>query len=102
MVNTLADDVDTMVYDQPIAVHVPGQEMSEHTPRPQPLGPTQRPQPAGPAPRPRTREPHPRPLTPETHPLGALAGGDILADVPLLGASPDGSLGKEWTSLRVA
>jgi len=61
--NTSADDVDTIVYDEPIMLPEQGQEMREHTPRPQPLAP---------APRPQTPEPHPRPRTPETHPLSGL------------------------------
>jgi hypothetical protein len=61
MVNTSADDVDTMVDDQPIVLPEQGQEMSE--PRPQ--------RPA-PAPRPQTPEPRPRQRTPETHPLSGL------------------------------
>jgi hypothetical protein len=63
MVNTLADDVDTMVDDQPIVLPEQGQDMREHTPRPQPPAP---------APRPQTPEPRPRPQTPETHPLRGL------------------------------
>ena len=60
MVNILADDVDTMVDDQPTVLPEQGQEMWEHTPRPQPPAP---------APRPQTPEPRPRPLTPETDTL---------------------------------
>jgi len=63
MVNTLADDVDTMVDDQPIVLPEQCQEMREHTPRPQPPAPAQRPQ---------TPDPRPRPRTPETHPLSGL------------------------------
>jgi len=63
MVNTSADDVDTMVEDQPIVLPEQCQEMSEHTPRPQ--------RPA-PAPRPQTPDPRPRPRTPETHPVSGL------------------------------
>jgi len=59
MVNTSADDVDTMVDDQPIVLPEQGQEMCEYTPRPQ-------------TPRPETPEPRPRPRTPETHPLSGL------------------------------
>jgi len=54
MVNTSADDVDTMVDDQPIVLPEQGQEMCEHIPWPQPP------------------EPRPRPRTPETHPLSGL------------------------------
>ena len=50
MVNTPADDVGTMVDDQPIGLPEQGREMREHTPRLQPLAP---------APRPQTLEPHP-------------------------------------------
>jgi hypothetical protein len=63
MVNTSADDVDTMVDDQPIVLPEQCQEMREHTPRPQPPAP---------APRPQTPEPPPRPRTPETHTLSGL------------------------------
>jgi hypothetical protein len=63
MVNTAADDVDTMVDDQPIVLPEQCQEMREHT---------QRPQHPAPAPRPQTPDPRPRPRTPETHPLGGL------------------------------
>jgi hypothetical protein len=54
MVNSSADDVDTMVDDQPIVLSEQRQEMRGHTRRPQ------------------TPEPHPRPRTPETHPLSGL------------------------------
>jgi len=50
MVNTLDDDADTMVEDQPIVLPEQGQEMREHTPWPQPPVP---------APRPHTPEPCP-------------------------------------------
>jgi len=63
MVNTSADDVDTMVDDQPIVLPKQCQEMREHTPRPQPPAP---------APQPQTPDPRPRPRTPETHPLSGL------------------------------
>jgi len=63
MVNTSADDVDTMVDDQPIVLPEQCQEMREHTPRPQPPAP---------APRPQTPDPRPRLRTPETHPLSGL------------------------------
>jgi hypothetical protein len=63
MVNTSADDVDTMVDDQPIVLPEQCQEMREHTPRPQPPAP---------APQPQTPDPGPRPQTPETHPLSGL------------------------------
>jgi hypothetical protein len=63
IVNTSADNVDTMVDDQPIVLPEQCQEMREHTPQPQP--------PAL-APRPQTPDPSPQPRTPETHPLTAL------------------------------
>ena len=63
MVNTSADDADTMVDDEPTVLPEQGQEMREHTPRPQPPAP---------APRPQTPEPSPRPRTPETHTLSGL------------------------------
>jgi len=39
MVNTSADDVDTMVDDQLIVLSEPAQEIGDHTPRPQPPAP---------------------------------------------------------------
>ena len=63
MVNTSADDVDTMVDDEPKAQPEQGQEMREHTPRPQPMAP---------APRPNRPEPPRRRRTPETHTLCGL------------------------------
>ena len=63
MVNTSADEVDTMVDDQPIVLPEQCQEMRQHTPLPQPPEP---------APRPQTPDPRPRPRTPETHPLSGL------------------------------
>jgi len=63
MVNTSADDVDTMVDNRPIVLPEQCHEMREHAPRPQPLAP---------APRPQTPDPRPRPRTPETHPLSGL------------------------------
>jgi hypothetical protein len=63
MVNSSADDVETMVDDQPIVLPEQCQVMREHTPRPQPPAP---------APRPQTPDPRPRPRTPETHPLSGL------------------------------
>jgi len=63
MVNTSADDVDTMVDGQPIVLPEPGQEMREHTPQQHPPAPTQRPQ---------TPELCPRPRTLDTHPLSGL------------------------------
>jgi hypothetical protein len=52
MVRPSADDVDSMVDDQPIVRPEQCQEMQEHTPRPQPLAH---------APRPQTPDPRPRP-----------------------------------------
>ena len=63
MVNTSADDADTMVDDEPTVLPEQSQEMREHTPRPHPPAP---------APRPQTPEPPPRPQTPETHTLSRL------------------------------
>jgi len=60
MVNTSADDVDSMKDRQPIVLPEQGQEMREDAPRPQPPAP---------AAWPRTPEPHPLPRAPETHPL---------------------------------
>jgi len=59
MVNTSADNVDTMVEDQPIGLPQQGKERHKHTPWLQPLAP---------APRAQTLEPHPQLRTPETHP----------------------------------
>jgi hypothetical protein len=61
MVNTLPDDVDTMVDDQPIVLPEQRQEMRE--PR---LQPAER------APWPQSPEPRPRPHTSETQPLSGL------------------------------
>jgi len=63
MVNTLADDVDTMVEDQPIVLPEQTQDKREYTPRPQPLWH---------APLPQTLEPRPLPWTPEMCPLSRL------------------------------
>jgi len=63
MVNTSADEVDTMVDDQPTVLPEQGQEMREHTSLPQPPAP---------APRPQTPEPRPQPRAPETQPLNGL------------------------------
>jgi len=52
MTNTSADDVDTMVDNQPIVLPEQGEEMHEHTPLPQPPAP---------APPPHTTEPRSRP-----------------------------------------
>jgi len=105
MVDTSADNVDTMVDDQRIVLPEQGQEMRKHTPRPQPPAP---------APRPRTLETNPlsglehlglvrpqkpRPAVPTLREAEAAgntsdvdvdqqlliesAGGDSLPDVPL-------------------
>jgi hypothetical protein len=63
MVNTSADDVDTMVDDQPIVLPEQGQEIRKNTTRPKPPAP---------APRPQTPEPRPPPQTLEAHPLSGL------------------------------
>jgi hypothetical protein len=63
MLNSSADDVDTMVDDEPTVLPEQGQEMSEHTPRSQPPADATRPQ---------TSEPPPRPRTLETHTLSGL------------------------------
>jgi len=63
MVNTSADDVVTIVADQPIVQPEQGQVMRDHDPRAQPPAP---------APWPGTLEPRPLPRTPETHPLSGL------------------------------
>jgi len=54
MVNPSANDVDTMVDDQPLVLPEQGQETREHTPRAEPP------------------EPRPQPQTLETHPLSGL------------------------------
>jgi hypothetical protein len=63
MVNTSADDADTMVDDQPTVLREQCREMREHTPRPQPPAP---------APLPQTPEPCLRPRTSETHTISGL------------------------------
>ena len=63
MVNTSADDADTMVDNEPTVLPEQGQVMRENTPWPQPLAPASRPQ---------TPEPPPRPRTPENHTLSGL------------------------------
>jgi hypothetical protein len=60
MVNTSADDVDTMVDNQPIVLPNQGQELCQHTPWRQHQAP---------AAQPPSSEPCPRPQTLETHPL---------------------------------
>jgi len=63
IVNTSADDVDTMVDNKPIVLPEQGQEMREHTPRPQRLAPSAWHQ---------TPEPCPWPWTPDIYPLSGL------------------------------
>jgi hypothetical protein len=63
MVNTLADDADNMVDEQPTLLPEQGREMRKHTPRPQPPAP---------ATQPHTPEPRQRPRTPDTHSLSGL------------------------------
>jgi hypothetical protein len=63
MVNTSADNADTMLDNQPTVLLEQCQDIREHTRRPQPLSP---------APRRGTPEPRPRPRTPETHTLSRL------------------------------
>jgi len=63
VVNTLTDDVDTIVDNQPIALPEQGQEMRKHTRLPSAPDPALWPQ---------TPEPHPLPPIPETHPLCGL------------------------------
>jgi len=63
MVITSADDIDTMVDDQPIVLPEQDQEMRERTPWPQSLAP---------APWPGTPDGCPQPQTAETLPLGGL------------------------------
>jgi hypothetical protein len=60
MVNTSADNVDTMVHNQPIVLREQCHEMREHTPLPKP--------PALAAQR-TTLAPRPRPKTLQAHPL---------------------------------
>jgi hypothetical protein len=63
MVYTWADNIDTIVDDEPNMLPEPGLVMGESTPRPE------RPVPA---PRPHTPEPLPQPRTPETFPITGL------------------------------
>jgi len=63
MVNTSAENADTMVDDMPSRLPDQGQGKGEHTPRPQPPAP---------APRPQTLAPPLQPRTPETHTLCGL------------------------------
>ena len=54
VVNTVADNTDTMVDDEPTMLPEHGQELHEHTPLPQPLVRAPRPQPPEPPPQPKT------------------------------------------------
>jgi hypothetical protein len=63
MINTSADDVDTMLDHEPIVLPEQGQEMCKKSPRPQPPAP---------APRIQAMEPPPLPRTPEIHLLSRL------------------------------
>ena len=63
MVNTLADNADTMVGDEPTVLPEQGQVMRDNTTQPQPPVPARRPQ---------TTEPPPRPRTLETHTMSGL------------------------------
>jgi len=158
MVNTSADDADTMVDDEPTVRPEQGQEMRDDTPWPERPAPALQPQTPEPSPLPRSPETHtlsgleylglvtaqkPRPRGPtlreagaagntsdvdvEQQLLGESAGGDRLpdvplpnvplldvplpnvplpndsfTDVPLPAVCPDGLVGEEWTSSRVA
>jgi hypothetical protein len=74
MINTSADNADTMVDDEPTVLPKQGKEMRDHTPRPQPPAP---------APRPQTPEPSPRLRTPETHTLSGLEFlGPVTPQIP--------------------
>ena len=42
MRNTVGDNVDTMVDDQPIVLPEQGQEIGDHTPKPHPMAPAPR------------------------------------------------------------
>ena len=63
MVNTSADDADTIVEDEPTMLPKPVQKMRKYTPQPQPPAPALRPQ---------TPESSPRPQTLETYTLSGL------------------------------
>jgi hypothetical protein len=63
MVNTSAEQVDTMVDDEPIVLPEQGQEMCKHAPQPEPPAP---------APRQQTSEPRSQPPTPEPHHISRL------------------------------
>jgi len=89
MVKTSADDVDTMVDDEPTVLPEQGQEMREHTPRPQPPAP---------APRLQTPEPPPRPRTLETH---TLSGTGVFGASDAAKTSPRGAnSARSWGSRK--
>jgi len=69
MLNSSADNADTMRDNEPTVLPEQGQDIRGHTPWPQSVVT---------APRPQTPEPHPRPRTPETH---TLSGMEFLGDV---------------------
>jgi hypothetical protein len=76
MVNTSADDDDTIVDDQPIMLPEQGQEMRKHTLCPQPSAPATWAQIA---------EHRPRPRTPGTQPLSCLENlGRVTPQTPRL------------------
>jgi len=79
MVYSSADDVDTMIDDQPIVLPEQGQEIREPTPWPQP--------PAS-ASRPKTPELLPGSRTPETHPLGQFEIFGLVTPLQPHGAVP--------------
>jgi len=106
MVNTSADDADTIVDDEPTVLPEQGLQMRAHSPRPQPPVPAPRPQTPEPPPRPRTLETHnlsvlqflglmtperPRPAAPTLREAGAAGNTlDVNVEQQLLGESADG------------
>jgi len=72
MVKTSANDVDTMVDDQPFVLPQQGQEICEYSPTQRHLSP---------APLPQTPELRPQHRTPETYPLSGL--DDVWLVMPL-------------------
>jgi hypothetical protein len=91
MVNTSAEDADTMVDDKPPVVPKQGHWMREHTPHPQPLAS---------APPPDTREPHPRPRprSPKAH---TLSGVEILGFITLQKPRPVAPTQREADAARI-
>jgi len=82
MINTSADEADTMVDDEPAVLPEQGQDMSQHIPTPQPPAP---------APPPQTLETPPRRRTPETHTLsGPEFLGLVMPQKPCPAAPPLG------------